>query len=92
MIKVIWPFNITFDYWAACLVSDFPNENLPLPGDEKQWQEWGTIVAGTGAFQRAHIPAPLNFKEGVKKEVFTDWQKWAKVVYTILSDNYNTTE
>jgi hypothetical protein len=92
MIKVVWPFNINLKYWAACLVSDFPNENLPVLEDEKQWQEWGTIVANTGAFQRANIPAPLSFKEGGRKEVFTDWEKWAKIVYTILSDNYNVTE
>jgi hypothetical protein len=92
MIKVIWPQNITFKYWASCLVADFPNENLPFPGDEKEWHEWATIVAGTGVFQRATIPSPLSFKEGERKEVFTDWTKWAKTVYTIMSDNYNVTE
>ena len=92
MIKVIWPHNITFKYWAACLVADFPNENLPIPDDERNWQEWGTIVAGTGVFQRATIPVPLSFKEGTKKEVFTDWEKWAKIVYTIMSDNFNVIE
>lgn len=92
MIKVIWPQNITLKYWAACLVSDFPAENLPILEDERSWQDWGTQVAATGIFQRASIPSPLTFTEGTKKEVFTEWDKWAKVVYTILSDNYNIPE
>jgi hypothetical protein len=92
MIKVIWPVNINIKYWTACLIADFPNENLPSLDDEKNWQEWATIVAGTGVFQRAAVPSPLSFKDGERKEVFTEWQKWAKVVYTLLSDNYNVTE
>ncbi len=92
MIKVIWPHNISLNYWAASLVTDYPNEHLPILETEDTWQEWATIVANTGAFQRANIPAPITFKEGVKKEIFSDWQKWAKTVYTILSDNYNISE
>ncbi len=92
MIKVVWPFNISLSYWAACLVADFPEDGLPILEDENNWQEWGAIVANTGSFQRANIPSPLVIKEGEKKELFPDWANWAKVVYTILSDNYNTQE
>lgn len=92
MIKVVWPFNIDIKYWAACLVADFPNENLPILENKDNWQEWGTIIAGTGVFQRANIPAPLSFKNGIKVEVFNEWEKWAKVVFTIMSDNFNVTE
>jgi hypothetical protein len=89
MIKVVWPYNISLKYWAACLIADFPEEGLPILEDEANWQEWGTQVAATGIFQRAAIPSPLSFKKGNKEEVFTDWNKWAKIVYTIMSDEYN---
>lgn len=89
MIKVIWPERITLTYWAACLVSDYSTENLPKLEDEESWQEWGTIVANTGIFLKASIPSPLSTKDGEKKEVFKEWDKWAKVVYTILSDEYS---
>lgn len=89
MIKVVWPERITLTYWAACLVSDYNTENLPKLEDENSWQEWGTIVAGTGIFLKASVPAPISTKGGEKKEVFKEWDKWAKVVYTILSDEYS---
>lgn len=89
MIKVVWPERITLNYWAACLVSDYGDENLPKLEDDNTWQEWATIVANTGLFLRAGIPAPLTVKDGVKRETFKDWDKWAKVVYTILSDDFN---
>lgn len=89
MIKVIRPERISLNYWAACLVADFPSENLPILESDEVWQEWGTIVANTGIFLRAHIPPPLTIKQGEKQQVFADWEKWAKVVYTIMSDDYS---
>jgi hypothetical protein len=90
MIKVIWPYNISLNYWAACLVTDFPNDNLPILRDEKKWQDWGTLVADSGNFKKANIPSPLGIKNGKKQEAFRNWQDWAKIVYIILADDYNT--
>lgn len=89
MIKVVWPERISLNYWAASLVADFRNENLPLLDSEENWQEWANIVANTGIFLKAHIPAPVQLKDGQKKEIFSEWDKWAKVVYTIMSDEYS---
>jgi hypothetical protein len=89
MIKVVWPERISLNYWAACLVTDYPSENLPLLESDENWQEWATIVSNTGIFLKAHIPAPVSVKDGVKKELFHEWDKWAKVVYTIMSDEYS---
>lgn len=89
MIKVIIPDRISLPYWAACLVSDFDNEGLPSLEDEEEWQEWASIVANTGIFLRASVPAPFIIKNGARQERFKEWQDWAKVVYTIMSDEYN---
>jgi hypothetical protein len=86
MIKVIWPEYISLKDWAAALVTDYPNEYLPLLEDENNWQEWGTIVISTGMFERAGIPAPFSIAQGLKKDNFENWQAWAKVVYTNLSN------
>jgi hypothetical protein len=89
MIKVILPERITLNYWASCLVGDYPSENLPILQYDENWQEWATIVANTGIFLKARVPAPVIIKDGSKKELFKEWDKWAKVVYTIMSDEYS---
>lgn len=89
MIKVVWPENISLSYWAACLVNDYANEPLPILQYEENWQEWATTVANTTIFLRASVPAPLSMKGGTKKEIYKEWDKWAKIVYTIMSDEYS---
>lgn len=89
MNKVIWPERISLKYWAACLVSDFKNETLPILLDENDFEKWATIVAGSGIFRRAAIPPPTFITSGPAGE---KWIKWAKIVYTIMADEYNITK
>jgi hypothetical protein len=86
MIKVVYPQNITLKHWAACLVYDFKSDNLPLLTNENEFENWGKTVAGSGTFARAGIPSPSIFKTGT---IDQNWVKWAKIVYTIMSDEYN---
>jgi len=92
MNKVIWPYGISLKLWADSLVSDFGEECLPKLEDEKQWQDWGSQVAGTGIFLRASVPPPVTYTKGVKNEVFKEWDKWAKTVFRIMSDDYSSTD
>lgn len=89
MIRVIIPERISLNDWAAALVYDYATENLPLLQDDESWQEWGTIVANTGVFLKASLPAPITYAKGEKKENYKEWDSWAKVVYTIMSDEYS---
>ena len=89
MIRVVWPEGIKLSNWAACLVYDFAEEGLPKLDDEKQWAEWGTIVANTGIFLRAAVPPPVIVKSGERVQIYNEWTKWAKQVYTIMSDEYS---
>lgn len=89
MIKVIWPYGISLKYWSASLVNDFSEEYLPILEEDNLWQEWGARVAGTGIFLRAGVPSPITIVQGEKKENYKEWDKWAKVVYRIMSDEYN---
>lgn len=86
MIKVIWPERISLNYWSSCLVSDYRNENLPILNNENDFEKWGKIVATTGIFARAGVPLPSIIKTGTKDE---KWVKWAKIVYTLMADEYN---
>ena len=79
---VIYPEYIDLNYWAAQLVANYPNENLPILDNEDKWREWAMTVISSGTFAKVGIPAPFSIKEGSKKEEFSTWQEWAKIVYT----------
>ena len=87
MIKVVWPEYIGLKDWAAALIVDFPNENLPILENEKEWQDWGVKVISTGVFAKGSIPAPFSVKEGKKSINFDQWQEWAKIVYNIMAND-----
>ncbi len=86
MIKIIFPIGISLKDWAAALVTDYPNEYLPVLTDENKWHEWGAIVAGTGLFARAAIPPPFVLNNGQKDGAFETWESWATVVYNIMAN------
>jgi hypothetical protein len=86
MIKVIFPEYISLNDWAAALVVNYSEENLPILYDEEKWQEWGAIVTSTGAFARASLPTPVTVQQGTKKINFENWQEWAKIVYTLMAN------
>ncbi len=86
MIKVVYPRNISLKHWAACLVYDFKSDNLPLLQNENDFEKWGKVVATSGVFAKAGVPPPSVLKSGNVNE---KWVKWAKIVYTIMSDEYN---
>ena len=81
---IVWPEYIDIKDWAANLIVDYPDEYLPILEDADKWEDWGSIVAGTGVFARNDIPAPFSVTEGKKKQEFKDWQEWAKTVYNLM--------
>ncbi|MCP4264861.1 MAG: hypothetical protein GY777_04675 [Candidatus Brocadiaceae bacterium] len=80
----MWPEYIDIKDWAANLIVDYPDEYLPILEDADKWEDWASIVAGTGVFARNDIPAPFSVTEGEKKQEFKDWQEWAKTVYNLM--------
>jgi hypothetical protein len=81
---IVWPEYIDIKDWAANLIVDYPDEYLPVFEDADKWEDWASIVAGTGIFARNDIPAPFSVTEGEKKQEFKDWQEWAKTVYNLM--------
>jgi hypothetical protein len=86
MIRVIQPEYISLTLWAGALIADFPEEPIPQLQDENKWQEWAAVIANTGVFQTANIPAPFVLSSGKKTENFKDWKEWAKVVYSLMAN------
>jgi hypothetical protein len=87
---IVWPEYVNLKDWAGALLMDYPNEALPQLQEDEKWQEWGSIVASTGVFARAGIPAPFTINAGQKKDNFENWQQWAKAVYTCMAAEFNT--
>lgn len=86
---IVWPEYIDIKDWAANLIADYPDEYLPVLEDADKWEDWASIVAGTGVFARNDIPAPFSVTEGEKKQDFQDWQEWAKTVYNLMINSGN---
>lgn len=79
----VYPKHITLKYWAATVLTDYTNESLPILKDEKDWEKWAKVVAGTGSFLNAGVPSP--FKQKDNTSLYNDWEDWAKVVYNIMN-------
>ena len=84
---IIWPEYIDINDWAANLIADYPNEYLPMLDDPDKWQDWASVVAGTGIFAKKEIPSPLSFESGTRTEEFDNWQEWAKTVYNLMMNS-----
>jgi hypothetical protein len=89
---MVIPEYIDLKYWAAQLIVDYPNENLPILDDEKKWPEWGAAVVGSGIFARNNAPSPFTISEGRKKSNFEDWHTWARALYIAMLDTENTNQ
>jgi len=83
-MNVVWPQYISLADWSSRLIADFTDEQLPLLDDEQNWEEWGTLVATTGIFERAGVPVPFDTEEGRKRSLFPSWEEWAKTVYMLI--------
>jgi len=88
----VYPKHIGLKYWAATVVNDYDTECLPILTNEEEWEEWASIVAGTGAFLRAGVPSPSSIKMGAKEKNFKDWDGWAKVVFNIMNSELSNTD
>lgn len=72
---MIIPDYSTLKQWAASLVEDFEEDNIPLLEDEDQWKEWGYLLMEVPAFIGKGAPSPQGYE---------NWKSWAKGVYLVL--------
>jgi hypothetical protein len=60
---VIIPLEISLKDWAASLVIDFPDDNIPILTDENDWKNWGCLVVEQTSFADNGAPSPILFDE-----------------------------
>ena len=69
------PRFMTLKNWAAALVIDFPDDDIPLLYNEKDWKNWGNQLVQCNTFAQNGCPGPGFYK---------DWQSWATHVFQVM--------
>lgn len=75
---MVLPIGIDLLYWAANLLIDFPNDDIPLLYDDKQWREWGDQLVQCTTFAENQAPQTGDYE---------DWNTWAQAVYYNMNNN-----
>jgi len=74
---MILPISIDLKTWAASLVIDFPNDNIPFLDKEENWKEWGNSLVEENSFARNGAPGTQFFK---------NWKTWAQAVFKTMAN------
>lgn len=63
--------------WAAALIIDFPDDNIPYLYDENEWKKWGNMLVQENTFANNGAPGTGRYD---------DWQKWAQAVFKAMAN------
>lgn len=75
---MIQPNMINFMDWAASLIIDFPEDDIPVLLNENDWKEWGNFLIQEESFAQNNVPAP---------QTYTDKWDWARDLYYVVGQN-----
>ncbi len=64
--------------WAASLVIDFPNDNIPRLERNSDWKEWGNSLVGENSFSTSGAPGTHNYSSP---------RPWMIDVYKVMLNN-----
>ena len=70
----------TVDSWASLMVELYGAQNLPIPNEMTDWQEWAAGLKAIDVFTNEGVPGPYNFD---------DWQEWAEAVVNAVNPATN---
>jgi len=72
------PLGMELIMWADSISVDFPNDNIPVLTDEKNWKMWGEDLVAAVTFSQNGAPSPAYYE---------DWFSWAQEVYYTMNNN-----
>lgn len=61
------PIDVTVKFWMESLVIDFPDDNIPLLEDEKDWKDVGSFLVQENSFAIQGAPSPASYEKA------SDW-------------------
>ena len=68
----------TFDSWASLMCELYAGQQLSIPYEGMNWQDWASGLLAIDVFTNEGIPGPY---------VFDDWQEWAQQVVNAVNPN-----
>lgn len=74
---MIIPRQIQFKNWAASLIQDFGNDDVPVLMDEKNWKSWAYQVIQEESFASQGAPSPATFKTK---------EDWANALFSSMAN------
>lgn len=74
---MVIPINISLERWAASLIVDFPEENIPFLYNNQEWKRWGDTLVLNESFASNGAPSP---------HLYDDWRIWAQEVFKTMAN------
>lgn len=73
----------TFESWAALMTEAYAGQQLQIPTEEMNWQDWAVGMTGIDIFANQGLPNPY---------LFGDWQSWAEATVNAVNQKPVTNE
>lgn len=64
--------------WAASLITDFPEDDIPLLDNEQNWKDWGDRLSQCSTFIQNNSPGTQHYDT---------WEKWSNRVFFCMNNN-----
>lgn len=66
----------TFESWACLMCEQYSTQQLQIPDQNTNWQDWAVGVKAIDLFNNQAIPSPYDFAE---------WQNWAEALVNVMN-------
>jgi len=76
-LNMVIPIAIDMKTWWSSLAIDFPNDNIPVLNDKRDWKVTGNFLVQENSF--AIQGAPSTF-------AFNDFEPWAMEVFLTMNN------
>lgn len=65
------PRHHTFESWAALMCEAYAGQQLAIPNEQMNWQDWASGLKAIDVFVNEGIPGPY---------IYNNWQEWASAL------------
>jgi hypothetical protein len=66
----------TFESWAVLMTEAYASQQLQIPNEALNWQEWAVGMSGIDIFANQGMPNPYQYD---------NWQTWAEHTINIIN-------
>jgi hypothetical protein len=65
----------TFDSWASLMTEAYASQQLQIPHENMNWQDWAVGMSGIDIFSNQGMSNPYQYD---------DWQTWAEQTVNVI--------